>query len=250
MQPDAYCFHRSFEPAAPSDFEVDRHYLLYALEGTVRLEADGHRWTLPPARAALIRAGHPISITVLSKLTSASVLFAPDFMATPRRVLTVFEMSPLARELVRECRDWGSESGPLTPYARRIFETLADVVQQLAQVPSTCVLPSPSSPQLIKAVALTEELAHGDPSFEEIAAKSNQSTRALARRFASEMGMTWREVLRHVRIMKAVEELATTDAQITQVALSVGYGSLSGFNAAFRQHMQMTPSAFRESVKS
>jgi AraC-like DNA-binding protein len=247
MQPDAYCFHKSFEPAGPSQFVVDRHYLLYALEGTIRLEADGHRWTLPPARAALIRAGHQITLTVLSKLTSASVLFSTDFMEPPRQVLTVFEMSPLARELVRECRNWGPESGPLSPFAERIFGTLGDVMHQLALTPTKSVLPSAKSPQLIKAVHLTETMAHADPTFEEVAIGSNQSPRALARRFSSEMGMTWREVLRHVRIMKAVEELAMTDAQITEIALSVGYSSLSGFNAAFRQHMQMTPTEYRAS---
>ena len=250
MQPDAYCFHRSFEPSPPSQFEVDRHYLLYALEGTIRLEADGQRWTLAPARAALIRAGHPITITVLSKLTSASVLFSPDFLVAPKRVLTVFEMSPLARELVRECRDWDSDSGPLSPYAERIFATLGDVVHHLAEVPSTCVLPSPQSPQLSKAVQITEDMAHQDPGFEEIASRSGQSQRALARRFASEMGMTWREVLRHIRIMKAVEELSSSDAPVTEIALAVGYTSLSGFNAAFRQHMQMSPTEFRASLKS
>lgn len=249
MQPDAYCFNRSFEPADPSQFEVDRHYLLYALAGTIRLEADGQRWTLPPARAALIRAGHPITITVLSKLTSASVLFSPQFLKPPKHVLTVFEMSPLARELVRECRDWGPENGPLSPYAKRIFGTLGDVVQNLALVPSKCVLPAPVSPQLKRAVQLTENLAYGEPTFENIAIQSNQSPRALARRFSGEMGMTWREVLRHFRVMKAVEVLATTDAPVTEIAMSVGYGSLSGFNAAFRQQMQMSPTEYRTSVK-
>lgn len=249
MQPEAYCFHRSFEPSAPSQFEVDRHYLLYALEGTIRLEADGQRWTLPPARAALILAGHSIEITVLSKLTSASVLFSTNFMETPQNVLTVFEMSPLARELVRECRDWGPENGPLSPFSKRIFGTLADVVLQLALTPSRCVLPSPKSAQLKKAVELTEDLAHADPTFDQIAIHSNQSPRALARRFANEMGMTWRSVLRHIRIMRAVDALATTDAQVTEIALAVGYGSLSGFNAAFRQQMQMSPSEYRASFK-
>lgn len=249
MEPKAYCFHRCFDPAGPSEFEVDRHYLLYALEGTIRLEADGHRWTLPPARAALIRARNPITITVLSKLTSASVLFETDFMMEPQRVLTVFEMSPLARELVRECREWGADSGELSPFAKQIFTTLADVVQQLACVPSKCVLPSPKSQQLIRAVHLTELAAHASPVFDDIAVQSNQSPRALARRFANEMGMTWREVLRHIRVMNAVNYLATTDSQITEIALSVGYGSLSGFNAAFRMHMDMTPSEYRQSIR-
>ena len=249
MLPDAYCFHKSFEPAEPSEFEMDRHYLLYALEGTIRLEADGQRWTLPPARAALIRAGNPITITVLSKLTSASVLFSPDFMDAPEQMLTVFEMSPLARELVRECREWGPESDVLSSFAKRIFETLADVVHRLALAPTKCVLPSPKSPLLAKAVELTERIAASNPTFEDIAVQTNQSPRALARRFSSEMGMTWREVLRHIRIMKAVEVLATTDAQITEIAFEVGYDSMSGFNAAFKDLMQMNPTQYRASLK-
>lgn len=249
MQPEAYCFHKSFEPAGPSLFQVDRHYLLYALEGTLRLEAQGQRWTLPPARAALIAAGHPITITVLSRLTSASVLFSPTFMERPPQALTVFDMTPLARELVKECRDWGAEDAPHSPMAERLFGTLAAIVLQLAQSPSTCVLPSPSSPTLQKAVQLTEDLAHGSPTFAEIAHATHQSPRALSRRFANEMGMTWREVLRRIRIIKAVEALATTDASVTEIALAVGYGSLSGFNAAFRDHMKMAPTEYRSSFK-
>ena len=250
MKPEAYCFHRSFEAAGPAQFEIDMHYLLYALEGSLRLEADGQRWTLPPARAALIHAHHPIEITVLSKLTSASVLFSPDFIDPPKRILTGFEMSPLARELVRECRIWGPDDGRLSPFAIRIFRTLADVVHRLTLTPSKSVLPAPESAQLKRALELTEKLASENPTFDEIASRSNQSPRALTRRFASEMGMTWREVLRHIRIMNAVGALATTNASVTEIALSAGYRSLSGFNAAFREQMQMTPSEYRTSLNA
>ena len=246
MQPEAFCLHASFDPAGPSQFQMDRHYLLYALRGTMRLEADGRRWTLPPARGALIRANHPVTVTILSQLVSASVLFSPDFMEPPP-VLTVFEMSPLARELVRECRDWGEGAGPLSPFATRIFGTLADVALRLAQAPSPCVLPSPTSDLLLRAVRLTEDRAHEDLTFEQVAQGTNQSPRALARRFASEMGMTWREVLRTIRIMKAVELLATTEAPITEIAFATGYGSISGFNTAFRQMMQASPNEYRRS---
>ncbi len=244
---DAYCFHSEFEPSEPTEFCVDRHYFLYAQKGTLKLVANGRRWTLPPARAALIRADHPITISVLSHLTSASVLFAPGFMPAPRDVLTVFEMSPLARELVGACRDWGPDSGPLTPYARRLFRTLADVVLQLAQAPSPCVLPAPKSPHLIKAVALTEDQYNQTLTFKEVAVATGQSERALARRFSQEMGMTWSEVLRRIRVIKAVEALATQQSSVTEVALSVGYNSLSAFNAAFRDVTGKTPSQYRAS---
>lgn len=250
MKPEAYCLHKTFEPAESASFTVDRHYLLYALEGTIRLEAEGKRWTLPPARAAFIRANEPITITILSKLVSASVLFAPGFINPPERALTVFEMSPLGRELVRECRSWECGCGQLPPHAKRLFKTLADIAHQLSQVPSRACLPLPKSKQMQKALNLTEALAQESPTFEMIAASSNQSTRAMARRFSNEMSMTWREVLRHVRIVKASEQLAMTSNSIQEIAYSVGYKSISGFNAAFRQQMGMTPSEYRESLIS
>ena len=57
--------------------------------------------------------------------------------------------------------------------------------------------------------------------------------------------MTWREALRRVRMIRAVEALATSDAPITEIAMSVGYNSLSAFNAAFRDLTGKSPSAYR-----
>jgi hypothetical protein len=56
----AYSFVRRFEQETARELCVDHHYLLCASQGALRLEADGTAWTLPPARAALITAGHAI----------------------------------------------------------------------------------------------------------------------------------------------------------------------------------------------
>lgn len=249
MHAEAFCVAREFEPSGPLPFVTDRHYLLYALEGLLRLEADGRRWTLPPARAALIRAGQPILVTVLSRLRSASVLFDPAFMATPESGLSVFDMTPLARELVRECRPFSSETQPLTPYAAKLFDTLAEVTLKLAASPTPCVMPLPTSPGLVRAMEMTEAHAASEVTFEQIAVDTGQSPRALARRFSAELGMTWREALRRVRLTRAVELLAVGDTSVTEVALAVGYNSISAFNAAFRDLMGSSPSDYRASFR-
>ena len=59
--------------------------------------------------------------------------------------------------------------------------------------------------------------------------------------------MTWSEALRRIRIIQAIEALAASNTSITEIALSVGYSSLSGFNAAFHEVMDMTPSQYRAS---
>lgn len=249
MEPEAYCFHQSFEPTGPFDFRTDRHYLLYAREGTMRLEADGRRWTLPPARAALIAAGHPISVTILSRITSASILFAQSFTDPPPNPLSVFEISPLNRELINECRQWDQHAGPLSPYAETLFRALAAASWQQSKNPSPCVLPTARSEALARALALTEELSSGAPVFEDIARRTGQSPRALARRFSAETGMTWGEALRRIRMIRAVEALAGSEAPITEIAFSVGYNSLSAFNAAFRELTGKSPGAFRATLR-
>lgn len=249
MTPDAYCFYREFEAAGPAPFRMDRHYLLYALSGTLRLEARGARWTLPPARAAFIPAGQEITVSILTRTVSASALFCPDFHDSFPDELAVFDMTPLAKELVRECLDWGPETGPLTEYARSIFQTLATVTSRLALEPSSCWLPVPKSRALQQALELTEERLAKEPCFDEIAAECGQSPRSMARRFASELGMTWREVLRRMRVIHAIEALATTDQSITEVSLESGYNSLSAFNAAFRELMGQTPSEYRLGIR-
>lgn len=245
----AFSVHRVFEPAGPIDFRMERHYLLYALGGVMRLEAGGRRWTLPPARAALIRAGCPIRVEILSRLESASVLFTPGFMPPPAQELAVFDMSPLGRELVRECRGWTAEATALGRYERRIFATLAEVTLRLAATPVPCVLPAPRSPALVRALQLTEAQADAAPSFAAIARASGQSERALARRFRDELGMTWSELLRRIRIIRAVEALGRGEAQVAEIAAAVGYESLSAFNAAFRELMGTTPTRYRATLK-
>lgn len=247
MQPEAYCFHRNFEPAGPAAYRFDRHYLLYAMEGSLRLEADGRQWTLPPARAALIAAGHPVIISILTRLVLASVLFAPEFMEAPANALSVFEISPLARELIRECARHGADDGPLTPHDRLLFQTLGSVARELALQPSPCALPSPKSPALARALELTAGKADSTPKFGEIARQTGQSPRALARRFSDELGMTWRQALRRIRMMRAVEALAGSDAPVTEIAFACGYNSLAAFNAAFRDLTGKTPGEYRRS---
>lgn len=224
---------------------MDYHYLLYAMEGTIRLESRHRRWTLPPSRAALIAADEPVTISILSRLTSASVLFAPGFVAAPPQPLAVFDISPLARELIAECRPWGEADGPLTPYARNVFGLLAEVIQKLAQTPSPCVMPIARSPALARALMLTEERSTGAPTFTGIAVETGQSPRALARRFSDELGMSWGDALRRIRVIRAVEALALTEASVTEIAYEVGYNSISAFTAAFRNLMGKSPGEYR-----
>jgi AraC-like DNA-binding protein len=249
MSRKAYSFVRTFAPEPERELCVDRHYLLCAPAGALRLEAQGQAWLLPPARAALIEAGRPIRVSIPRPVTTASVLFDTASAPTPPAPLTVFDLSPLAHALVGECGAWGESDEPLPPYGETLFATLAAVTWRLAEQPSPVVVPAGRSPELRRSLRLTEERLGEEVRFEDVAAEVGLTPRSLARRFEAETGMTWRAVLRRMRVMRAIEELTAGDIAVTTVAYTVGYTSMSAFDTAFRELTGRTPSEYRASFR-
>ncbi len=245
---EAYCVYREL-PASPKRvFCADRHYLVYALEGTMRLETGGQSWCLPPARAALVEARREIEVTLPRKVTICSTLFAPSFVSSPVAPLSVFEMTQLARELVRECRRWGPDSDSLTPYARTMFEALAAVTWRLSQRPTPARMPTGRSAAVVKALELTSANLSLPPAMAQLAREVGVSPRTLARRFSVELGMSWRQSVRRMRMIRAIEELADSERSITEIAFEIGYTSLPAFNTAFRELVGKTPSEYRDEM--
>lgn len=177
------------------------------------------------------------------------MLFDPGFAPEPPAPLTVFDLSPLARALVSECVAWPEAEEPLPPYAHSMFSALAAVTWRLAQNPSPVTLPSGQSPELRRALALTDAALAEEVRFEDIASDVGLAPRSLARRFEDECEMTWRAVLRRMRVLRAIEELAASDESVTTIAHAVGYTSLSAFNAAFRDLTGRTPTQYRATFR-
>ena len=120
---------------------------------------------------------------------------------------------------------------------------------RLAQHPSPITVPAGQSPELRRALALTDERLAHDIQFESIARDVGLAPRSLARRFEDEVGMTWRAVLRRMRVLRAVERLAAGEDSVTTIAHQVGYTSLSAFNAAFRDLTGRTPTQYRATFR-
>ncbi|MBI5445379.1 MAG: helix-turn-helix transcriptional regulator [Deltaproteobacteria bacterium] len=75
-----------------------------------------------------------------------------------------------------------------------------------------------------------------------LAGASGTSVRTLRRLFSKELGLTPKAVLVRNRIERARDLLAAGGASVTEVALAVGYGSMSQFLAAFRKVTGQAPS--------
>jgi AraC-like DNA-binding protein len=69
--------------------------------------------------------------------------------------------------------------------------------------------------------------------------------RHLTRIFRDVVGMSYREKLAQLRLERARELLATTEAKVVNVALESGYQSLSLFNLMFARRFGMSPGKWR-----
>ena len=69
------------------------------------------------------------------------------------------------------------------------------------------------------------------------------STRTLYRRFLRETGITFARWKQQARLLESIRRL-TAGAQVTEVALDLGYESPSAFSTMFRRSLGVAPRAF------
>jgi AraC-like DNA-binding protein len=83
-------------------------------------------------------------------------------------------------------------------------------------------------------------------SFSELAQKTHCTERHLSRIFHEFAGVSFREKRAELRLMRARDLLATTNAKVVDVALESGYKSLSLFNLMFARRFGVSPGRWRK----
>lgn len=87
--------------------------------------------------------------------------------------------------------------------------------------------------------------APGDQrTLEHWAGSANASPRTLARLFVTETGLTFGAWRQQARVLEAMGRLSGGQS-VTDVALDLGYDSVSAFSAMFRRASGLSPSAYR-----
>lgn len=135
----------------------------------------------------------------------------------------------------------GREPGPARLMAEaRVLEWSA---ARLFRSPSTDISPAPHEHDPVKrAIQLLRERLDQNLDLATIAREVGVSPHHLSRKVSSETGLTLQRHLRRLRIERACETLNSKRMNVTEVALEVGYQSLSHFAKAFREETGRSPS--------
>jgi AraC-like DNA-binding protein len=236
--------------AMPKDFGRDfviephqheRAQLIFATAGTMRVITGAAMWIVPPQRALWMPAGIVHGIEMLDRVSMRTLYLREDAAASMPETCRVLQVSALLRELIVRATELPlhyDEDGATGHLVALLLAELHDS-QTLG-----LHLPMPSSLRLATLCRALLDKPGDQRTLGQWAVTVNVSERTLARLFQNETGLSFAAWRQQARVLEAMGRLGS-GAPVTQVALDVGYDSVSAFSAMFRRAAGASPSAYR-----
>lgn len=223
------------------------HQLLYAIQGTACVEVGSARYFLPPQRAAWISAG-TVHRTTVPNVISGSVFFSPRWITWAVEPIRIIAAPPLLREMVKYSLRWPAKENKKDPTRDLFFRTFALLCKEWLKEEMPFWLPHTEHPQIARALHYTQQHPHS-ATVDQVSHAAAMSARNFRRHFLAEMGITWRDYLIKVRLLRAMELLASSGMRVIDVASQVGFESPSAFSKAFTEFASETPSQYQRRIQ-
>jgi AraC-like DNA-binding protein len=244
--PGLYLVHHNLPGKELERHEHPEHLLFLPLQGeiTVSMEsrtlgaAPGRMIYLPPGTSHAFASSSTQGERLIALFDSAAWKRAEGGQHPP----SLLAASQLGKELLfylllhAETRHAGS-------LVQTLIQTLSETLAASCHILDLEHLESRVGDERVqRALKLFRDNLDEPLSMEKIARDSGLSVRSFNRLFATELGLTPKQVLSQYRVAHAREQLSTGRVTVTEAALSVGYQSLPQFIAIFRQLTGQLPS--------
>lgn len=220
-----------------------RGQLFGATRGLMTVGTRGGQWVVPAIHAVWVPPHELHSIRSHGAFEGWSVYVAEDacehLPSAPRTV----RVSPLLSAAVERAAGW-----PQHAALDEDQHSLARVIlAEIRGLPTEDFgLPAPQDARLLKIARELAAHPDDDRDLHAWARFAGLSERSISRRFVAETGYTFNAWRQRARLLRALELLAARHS-VTEVALSLGYETVSGFIALFKRSFGATPARFLQS---
>lgn len=218
----------------------DRHQLLHALSGVLRVSTEAGHWIVPPEHALWIPAGCVHSVGTLETVRMRSIYVRPDLVG-PFDAPKVLGMTPLVRALVVEAVEI-AERGESGARAAMLVDFLLHEIPRLPEQP--LALPLPRTRSLLRLCQQFVAAPDVRTALDDWADRAGMSRRSLSRHFRLETGLGLDQWRQQALVFAALPRLIAGEA-VTRVALDLGYDSPAAFSTMFRRLLGRTPQSFK-----
>lgn len=239
-------------------------FLLFPLEQT-RLSVDGvvinhdqYLWITQPSLTPIKL--HCLSLDVFNPellvlmLSSGFIAEMADFLDIPADFNTLLHRIPLAQgDMISSLLQELAEAIHQTEATQDLFFEVVGQILQLLRIRHQALQSlahhkrntiSDLLPRLLEARQFIESHHLNPIKTHDVANHVALSEYHFARLFKTAFETTVHQYVMRLRLDEARRLLESSDASVTNIALDVGYNSLSAFNHAFRRTCGITPSAY------
>lgn len=234
----------AFKRRAAEDWAPEHSHArgqLFALtRGLLVVEAGSERWMFPSQSCAWIPPDcMHAARSVGGAAGSMAYLSAETCRGLPKKPC-MFNSSELLFAIVHRVLTWNPRQ-PLNSTQKRLITVLRNEIRQPEAEPLR--LPIPREERLARlAHALLDDVAD-DRTLDEWADCAGMARRTFMRAFSAEVGMSFGRWRQQARLFASLEMLAQNKS-VTEVAMAVGYDSVSAFIDMFRTMLGTTPHAY------
>jgi len=210
----------------------------YAISGVLGVYTDDGSYFAPPQWGVWIPAGAEHEVVTSGQAEMRSLYIRRDACLWAPPQCRVLEVTPLARELIKQFCLLPAEYKEGDSVEGRLVAVLLDQLRTLPEVGFS--LPLPRHPGLL---ALCNGLiAEPDQvqTLQQWAVQLGCSEKTLMRLFQRETGLSFRNWRQRMRLLSSLTLLEAGDS-VTDAALGCGYDSTSAYIAAFKQLFGATP---------
>lgn len=158
----------------------------------------------------------------------------------------MFNSSELLSAIVHRMLAWDLHQ-PLNSAQKHLLATLRDEIRQPDQQPLRLTMPKEE--RLARAADALLDDVGDNRTLAAWAHTAGMSRRTFMRAFSAQTGMSFGRWRQQARLFAALEMLATGKS-VTEVAIAVGYDSVSAFIEMFRTMLGATPRTYFQGGRS
>lgn len=222
--------------------------LLYAEGGIVHVFIDDKHWYLPARCYMWIPANIKHAILTHSKSGDLyNLYFSMDkneniFYSKPN----IYYAGDLLREMFLFTKKWSGEIDKQSQVKYDFLKAIKSILPEMesSKIPISIQHPFPKDPKLIEISKFLLLNIDKNYTIEDIAKIFGISARTLSRKFKENLGMNYVRFLRSLRITKSLELILENKYNMYEVAMLVGYNSLSSFSTIFLKVCGIRPTEY------
>lgn len=236
----AYDFKRRMVEGWTPEHSHQRGQLVALTQGLLIVETGNERWMFPSLRCAWTPPNCKHAARSVGGAAGTMVDLSPEMCRGLPKTPCVFNASELLFAIVHRMVRWDLRQ-PLNTAQKRLITALRDEIRQPDQQPLRLTIPREERLARV-ADALMDDVGD-ERTLDDWAHLAGMARRTFMRAFSAQAGMSFGRWRQQVRLFAALEMLAQSKS-VTEVAIAVGYDSVSAFIEMFRTMLGTTPQRY------